>query len=172
MRKHVFLTGMMGSGKTTMGLELARQLGAAFVDLDEEIVRQEGVSIPEIFEKQSEDGFRACETRALKAVCQRKPCVVATGGGTVLRDENVSLMRAVGAIVLLDRPLEIMIRDVSERGRPNLAGGKEERMRTLYAQREARYRATCDIAFDNSGAVFEAARRLIEHPLMHVALKK
>ena len=66
MRKHLFLTGMMGSGKTTMGLELARQMGAAFVDLDEEIVRREGMSIPEIFETQGEAGFRACETRALE----------------------------------------------------------------------------------------------------------
>lgn len=170
MHKHIFLTGMMGSGKTTMGLELARQLGAAFVDLDEEIVRREGTSIPEIFEKQGEAGFRACETRALKAVCQTMPCVVATGGGVVLHDENVSLMREAGVIVLLDRPLENMIRDVSETGRPNLAGGKEERMRTLYAQREERYRATCDVAFDNSGAVFEAARRLIAHPIVCAAI--
>lgn len=166
MRKHLFLTGMMGSGKTTMGVELARQLGAAFVDLDEEIVRREGKSIPEIFEKQGEVGFRTCETRALEAVCQRTPCVVATGGGIVLRDENVSLMHGAGVVVLLDRPLETMIRDVSAEGRPNLAGSKEERMRTLYAQREGRYRSTCDLAFDNSGTPFEATRRLIAYPLV------
>ena len=166
MRKHLFLTGMMGSGKTTMGQEISRQLGAAFVDLDEEIVRREGMSIPEIFEKQGEAGFRACETRALEEVCRKAPCVVATGGGIVLKNENVSLMRSAGIVVLLDRPLETMIHDVSAEGRPNLAGGKEERMRTLYAQRLQRYRSTCDLAFDNSGTPFEATRRLMEHPFM------
>ena len=80
-------------------------------------------------------------------------------------------MRSAGMVVLLDRPLETMIRDVSAEGRPNLAGGKEERMRTLYAQRLQRYRSTCDLAFDNSGTPFEATRRLMAHPLM-AAIKK
>lgn len=166
MRRHLFLTGMMGSGKSTMGFQCAQQLGAAFIDLDEYIVVREGMSIPDMFAQYGEAYFRRCETQALLSVCGKKPCVVATGGGTVLRDENVSLMRAAGLIVLLNRPLETMIGDVSEEGRPNLAGGKEARMRELYAQRAARYREACDIAFDNSGTPFEACKRLIADPIV------
>ena len=81
MRRHLFLIGMMGSGKTTMGRELARLLGAAFVDLDERIVEREGKSIPDIFAQKGDAGFRICETEALREVCARTPRVVATGGG-------------------------------------------------------------------------------------------
>ena len=166
MRKHLFLTGMMGSGKSTLGRLLAKEMGVRFVDLDELIVAREGMSIPEIFAARGEAGFRTCESQALRAICEQEPCVVATGGGAILKDENVSLMRAAGIVVLLNRPLEDMIRDVSAQGRPNLDGDKASRMRTLYAQRSAQYKATCDLAFDNSGAPGAAAMRLLAHPLV------
>ena len=166
MRRHLFLIGMMGSGKTTMGRELARLLGAAFVDLDERIVEREGKSIPDIFAQKGDAGFRICETEALREVCARTPRVVATGGGIVTRSENISHMKACGVVVLLDRPLEEMIRDVDAEGRPNLSGGKESRMRALYTERNALYRAACDLAFDNSGTPQAAARRLLEQPLL------
>lgn len=161
MHKFIFLTGMMASGKTTMGKELARQIGAKFVDLDAVIEAREGKTIPEIFEAQGEAGFRAAETAALGAVCAQHPCVVATGGGCILREENVTQMRKSGIIVLLDRPLEHMLRDVNPQSRPNLAGDAHERMKALYAQRRERYHATCDIAFDNSGSPFAAVKRLL-----------
>lgn len=170
MRKHLFLTGMMGSGKSTMGKALAQHLQVDFIDLDDLIVEREGKSIPDIFENQGEAAFRACETNALRAACEMRPCVVATGGGAVLKDENVSLMRESGVVVLMNRPLEAMIRDVNAQGRPNLAGGKEERMRTLYAQRSARYHATCDMAFDNSGTPQDALERLIKESLIQSVL--
>lgn len=171
MRKHIFLTGMMGSGKSTLGRELAESLGVAFVDIDELIVTNEGISIPEIFEQRGEEGFRRAETNALRHVCRSKTCVAATGGGIVLRDENVSLMRSAGIIVLLDRPLEEMIRDVRQDGRPNLAGDKEERMRALYAERKERYHACSDLAFNNTGGAFMAVKRLLKEPTVIMAIK-
>lgn len=162
MRKHVYLTGMMGSGKTTIGRMLAQRLCCPFVDADERIEQAAGVKIAKIFELEGEAGFRERETRALREIAAGKPCVVATGGGAVLRDENVALMRRTGVVVLLDRSLSDMVRDVSQAERPNLAGDKAERMQALYEARKDRYRETCDIAFDNGGSPLGAARRLAE----------
>ena len=150
MRKHIFLIGMMGCGKSTIGKLLSRQFSCSFVDLDEEIVRYEDRSIPEIFADVGDAGFRICETAALRCVIDEAPCVVATGGGIITREENIALMRESGIVVWLNRPLEDMIADVRQDTRPNLAGDKEERMLTLFAQREALYRRAAHLEFDNS----------------------
>lgn len=170
MRKHIYLTGMMGSGKTTIGRMLAQRLGCPFVDADEYVERAARRTIPQIFAQEGEAGFRDWETRALREIAASRPCVVATGGGAVLREENVALMRKSGVVVLLDRSLADMLRDVSQEERPNLAGDKEERMRTLHAARSARYHEACDIAFDNGGSPFDAMRRLVETLRLYGAL--
>ena len=86
---------------------------------------------------------------------------MATGGGIVTRAENIALMRETGLVVWLNRPLEDMIRDVRQDTRPNLAGDKEERMRTLYAAREPLYRAAAHIAFSNHMPPHQAAQQLL-----------
>ena len=149
MKKHIFLIGMMGCGKSTLGRLLAKRIGCSFLDLDDEIVRREGRDIPAIFAESGDAGFRLCETSALRAACACAPCVIATGGGIVTREENISLMRENGLVVWLNRPLKDMIADVRQDTRPNLAGDKEERMRTLFAVRRALYEKAADIAFDN-----------------------
>lgn len=160
MDRHIFLIGMMGCGKSTIGRLLAGQLGCALIDLDEDIVCFEGRSIPEIFAEVGDPGFRVCETAALRRACACAPCVVATGGGIVTREENIALMRDTGTVVWLNRPLEAMIADVRQDTRPNLAGDKEERMRTLFAARESLYRRAAHIAFDNSAPAPQAAQAL------------
>ena len=160
MHKHIFLTGMMGCGKSTMGRRLAGLLGAPCVDLDEEIERYEGRSIPEIFAASGDAGFRLCETGALRRICAGETCIVATGGGIVTREENIALMRETGLVVWLCRPLDTIIAGVRQDTRPNLAGNKEERMRTLYAQRETLYRQAAHLVFDNSACPPQAAKQL------------
>ena len=162
MDRHIFLIGMMGCGKSTIGRLLAQQLDTPLCDLDEEIVRREGRSIPEIFADAGDAGFRLCETAALRAACALPPMVVATGGGIITREENIALMRAHGTVVWLCRPLDAIIKTVRQDTRPNLAGDKEARMRTLYAQREALYQKAAHIVFDNSAPPEEAARKLAE----------
>ena len=162
MRKHIFLIGMMGCGKSTLGKLLSRRLSCSFIDLDEEIVRYEGRSIPEIFAEVGDAGFRLCETAALRCAVDEAPCVIATGGGIVTREENIALMRSAGLVVWLNRPLEEIILHVRQDTRPNLSGDKQERMRTLFAQREALYTAAAHIQFDNSAAPEQSARMLAD----------
>ena len=160
MNKHLFLIGMMGSGKSTLGALLARELNAPLLDLDAEIERFEGRSIPAIFADVGDAGFRIAETAALRRACEGAPCIVATGGGIVTREENIALMRESGLVVFLCRPLEDIIAQVRQDTRPNLAGDKAERMRTLYAQREALYRRAAHLCFDNSAPPQQSARAL------------
>ena len=162
MRKTLFLIGMMGCGKSTMAGQLARLTGTPCLDLDAEIERREGRTIPEIFAADGDAGFRLCETAALRAVCEGTPRIVATGGVIVTRPENIDLMRAHGTVIWLCRPLEDMVRDVRQDTRPNLAGDKSERMRTLYAAREPLYRTAAHIAFSNHMPPLAAAQLLAQ----------
>ena len=162
MRKPLFLIGMMGCGKSTMAAQLSRLTGAPRLDLDEEIERREGRTIPSIFAADGDAGFRLCETAALRAVCEGTPHIVATGGGIVTRQENIDLMRAHGTVIWLCRPLEDMICDVRQDTRPNLAGDKAERMRTLFAAREALYRRAAHIEFDNRLPPAQSTAQLAE----------
>ena len=157
MDRTIYLIGMMGCGKSTMGNLLAQALSMPFLDLDEDIVRCEGRSIPEIFAEGGDAGFRLCETAALRRTTAASPMIVATGGGIVTREENIALMRAHGTVVWLCRPLEDMIATVRQDTRPNLAGDKAERMRTLYAAREPLYQSAAHIAFSNHMPPKEAA---------------
>lgn len=160
MDKHLFLIGMMGCGKSTAARRLSPLLGADSLDLDEEIVRFEGRSIPEIFACGGDDAFRLCETAALRRVLTLPPCIIATGGGIVTREENIRLMRENGLVVWLNRPLEEIILTVRQDTRPNLAGDKAERMRTLFAKREALYRRAAHVVFDNSLPPEQSAQAL------------
>jgi len=160
MCKSILLIGMMGCGKSTVGRLLAERMRLPLIDLDEEIARAAGKTIPEIFAQEGEAGFRARETAALERVLTREDGVIATGGGIVTRAENIRMMREKGVVVWLCRPLEDMIADVRQDTRPNLAGDKAERMRTLYGQRERLYAAAAHLSFDNRMPPKESAKAL------------
>ena len=104
-KENIVLIGMPGCGKTTVGKQLARELGAEFIDTDEEIVRVDGRTIPEIFSQEGEKTFRDMETEAIGAIANRQHAVIATGGGAILRPENVRLLKQNGRIYFIDRPL-------------------------------------------------------------------
>ena len=160
MRKPILLIGMMGCGKSTLGQMLAKRLGRAFIDLDGEIERREGRSIPDIFAAEGDAGFRKYETAALLDALCADNAVIATGGGIVTREENIAAMREKGLVVWLCRPLEDMIADVRQDTRPNLAGDKAERMHTLYGRRERLYAAAAHLSFDNRMPPEESAKAL------------
>ena len=126
-RTNLVLVGMPGSGKTTVGRALAEQTGRPFVDLDGEIVRRAGKSIPEIFSQEGETAFRTLEQAVLAEVCAGAGQIVATGGGAVLRPENRAAMRRTGRVYLLRRKLE----ELPTEGRPLSQAGKLEEMEHL-----------------------------------------
>lgn len=111
---NIALIGMAGCGKTTVGTELACRLGRTFVDMDEEIVKRAGKSIPEIFAEDGEEAFRSVETEVLRELAPQSALVIATGGGVVTRERNLPLLRKNSRIVRLLRPVE----ELESAGRP------------------------------------------------------
>ena len=117
MRSNIFITGFSGSGKTTVGQEVARRLGWRFVDIDDEIVATAGKPIEAIFEQDGEQRFRELEHQSLAATCSLEEQVVSTGGGIVVEDRNRNLMRQNGAIVCLEALPETVHRRLSQERR-------------------------------------------------------
>lgn len=101
MSKHVYLIGMMGSGKSTVGVALSEYMGWDFIDLDASIESEEKLSIPEIFDRFGESYFRTLEFNALERMTQKNSYVISTGGGIVLNPQNIKLMRDTGLVVYL-----------------------------------------------------------------------
>ncbi len=98
----------MGSGKTTVGRKLSNILGFDFIDIDQALIERTGVTISHIFELEGEEGFRDRESRMLKDVSEMDRVVVSTGGGIVVREENLNIMRDHGTAVFLDVPIRVL----------------------------------------------------------------
>ena len=149
-RNNVFLVGLMGAGKTTVGRTLAKRLDLVFVDTDREVEARTGVSIPTVFDIEGEDGFRRRESEVLKLVAGKTRQVIATGGGAVLRPENRECMRAGGFVVYLNVPPNILWeRTRHDRNRPLLqVDDPQLRLRELYAIRDPLYREVADYIVD------------------------
>ena len=137
---NIVLIGFMGTGKSTVGASLAAKLQYTFVDLDEEIVRQEGRSIPEIFEQDGESYFRDAESRVLASLMNKDHIIIATGGGCVLRNENCNLMQERGFVVHLTAEVDTIVDRVKgDQNRPLLQGDASERVRSLMTARQGKY---------------------------------
>lgn len=165
-RKPLFLVGMMGAGKTTLGRHLARHLDREFMDLDHELEHRCGVSIADIFDIEGEAGFRKRETAALDH-CTRLPGIVlATGGGAVLAPENRAYLKQRGLVVYLRASADELYKRVArDKNRPLLqTANPQQRLIELLAQREALYVEVADIIFDTTaiGAVPTVVKQLLE----------
>ena len=141
--RSLYLVGMMGSGKTSTGRPLAERLGYGFVDADAVIEQAAGCSIPEIFERDGEAGFRALESQVLNAISQRHSLVVATGGGVVTRPENWGVLHQGIAIWLDVVPHQLLqrlnadstVRPLLQTADPEAAlNALLEKRRPLYAE--------------------------------------
>lgn len=142
MTGRLILIGMPASGKTTIGAALARALSVPFYDTDTLAEQTAGRSIPVIFAAEGEAAFRALERRTLETLCAETetPCVIATGGGAVLTEQNRELLRRSGTVFWLDRTVDNIMSTDYAAGRPLLAGG-EAALRALYAVRCPLYAA-------------------------------
>ena len=153
--RNLMLIGMPGSGKSTVGAALAESLGRKLVDVDERIVELAGCSIPEIFEKEGEEGFRRIEHQALCQVSKESGLVIATGGGVVTRPENMDPMRQNSLIVWLLRDTALLPRD----GRPL---SQTNSLTEMFKVREPLYRAAADCVADNNGSLEDTVKQILE----------
>lgn len=131
----LILIGLPAGGKTSVGQALARRLDMPFYDCDEAVETAAGQSVSAIFSQHSETFFRDMESKILEDLCSRERCVIATGGGAVLRQENRLLLRRSGVVFWLDRPLEDIMSTDFQTGRPLLAEGRQALERLAAARR-------------------------------------
>ena len=151
----IYLTGLMGAGKTTVGKELASKLGLTVMDTDEEIVKQEGKSINEIFALHGESYFRELESKML-AELPTENIVITTGGGIILNEENRKFMKERGTVVYLDaNPEEILVRLQNDQSRPLLAKDKQNVIFMLYKDRLPLYEESCHLKVTTTGKDIE-----------------
>lgn len=146
----IALVGMPGSGKSTVGRHLSRQIGWRFADSDAEIERELGESIRSYFEKSGEDSFRTLETSVLANLLERPSLVLATGGGAVLREANRKLLSERANVVYLRATPEDLARRLRyDTQRPLLQGGDPLRkLRDLFQVRDPLYREVADFTID------------------------
>ena len=144
---NVILIGMMGSGKTTVGRLLAKQLGKTFIDSDEEIQRRTGVTIPHIFDVEGEAGFRQRESSVLEDLAERSDLVLATGGGAILSPHNRCVLKASGAVVYLKSNVhDLWQRTRHDTNRPLLQTvDPRGKLQELFEQRDPLYAEIADI---------------------------
>lgn len=146
----IFLVGMMGAGKTSVGRVLARRLGKQFYDSDHEIERRTGVGIPVIFDIEGEAGFRAREHTVLSELTELKNIVLASGGGAVVDAENRRMLRERGTVVYLRGAVrELLNRTRHGKNRPLLqTEDPRARLKTLFEQRDPLYREVAHIVME------------------------
>lgn len=144
MDNNLYLVGFMGTGKSTVGRQVARQLGFEFLDSDHEIERAQGKPVSQIFAEQGEPSFRAMERAFIEEGHPRQRCAVSCGGGLVVPPGMLELLRSRGVIICLHAPIEtILQRTMQATHRPLLeVENREQRLRELFAQRESLYRRT------------------------------
>jgi shikimate kinase len=142
----------MGAGKTTVGRQLAKQLGKTFYDTDHEIEKRTGVKIPVIFDLEGEAGFRKRETAVIEELVQIKNIVLATGGGAILAEENRRALKANGCIIYLRATVNDLYKRMRhDKQRPLLQNVDiKAKLETLYQERNPIYTATADIIVDTS----------------------
>lgn len=152
--KNIVLIGFMGTGKTSTGRVLAQKLGAAFLDLDQEIEREAGMAIPDMFAQKGEAYFRAREHEMVERVAGRRNAVISTGGGTVKDPRNVAALRENGVIVCLQADVETILERTASKGeRPVLdkedQGNRRMAIEKLIEERRELYRQA-DFSVDTS----------------------
>lgn len=151
--KHIFLTGFMGTGKTTVSKKLKELLHMETIDMDEEIECLERMPVSKIFEEKGETYFRKCETRFLEGLKEKEGIIVSCGGGTPLREENVKIMKQWGIVILLKaEPETIYGRVKGSHDRPLLENNKTpEYIRELMEKRTPFYKRAADLEIVTDG---------------------
>jgi len=154
---NIILIGFMGSGKTVVGHELAQKLGFEYLDTDELIEKQSSTSISQIFSEKGEEHFRELETQVLQDLKSKDKLVISTGGGMVLKPENVKILKGIGSLVLLwANPEKIYSRVKDEPHRPLLkVEDPKAKIEEILKFREPIYKKVADLVVDTSNLSVE-----------------
>ncbi|MGE7665724.1 shikimate kinase [Ureibacillus composti] len=159
MRK-IYLVGFMGCGKSAIGRRLSYFLKMPYYDMDHEIVRLQGMSIPEIFEKFGEPYFRQLETEFLRNF-RNEACIIATGGGVAMNEENRRIMRRTGLVFFLDATFDdIYTRIKNDKNRPIVQSSTREDLEQLFNNRRKFYRISGHIKVLTEGRTI---RQIVEY---------
>ena len=159
-RTNTVLIGMPGSGKSTIGKMLARQLSHAFLDTDALVESAHG-RIQDIFSQQGEAAFRLLELQAARQAAAHTDTVISTGGGIIQTEDAIEALKQSGIVVYIDRPLELLLEEVDTTHRPLLAGGRQ-RLIGLYSKRRALYHKYADITVQNAADAQSCAAQIFE----------
>ena len=142
----------MGCGKSTVGKNLAKMTGRKFLDMDNYIEETAGMTIPEIFEQQGENGFRDLEHEACQALANRSGLIVASGGGALTFERNVAVFKGTDTVVLLDVPLETIRQRLD----------RDEAMKALYEQRLPLYQKAADVTVHGKSTPYQTAQAMVQ----------
>ena len=168
---NIFLVGLMGAGKTTVGKLLAKRLQKTFVDSDHELEHRTGVKIPLIFELEGEAGFREREMILIEELAQRENIILATGGGAILCPENRAMLAQHGTVVYLNAKVEdLWQRTQHDKNRPLLqTADPQAKLSELFTQRDPLYREIADIVITSGHQNVHLAAREVERRLRELA---
>ena len=162
----IFLIGLMGAGKTTVGKYLAQMLERPLKDVDHEIEKSTGASIQWIFEIEGESGFRAREETEIQRLCEIEPIVLATGGGVVISKKNREILSSKGYVIYLQASVDLLYkRTARDRRRPLLQNkNRKKTLSQLLSQREPLYLSIADLVVETvDGSAKDMAKKIIDH---------
>lgn len=156
-KQNVVLVGMPGCGKTTVGKKIAKLLDREFIDTDDEIVKNQNISIPEIFERVGESGFREIETDIINEVSKKQGAIIATGGGAVLKNDNVNMLKQNGRLYFINRSLE----DIPATESRPLSSDRET-LKQRFLERYGIYKSVCDVKIEPKKSIVQNAKMIAE----------
>ena len=166
--KNIVLVGPMGSGKTTVGRRLARELNQDFFDTDHEIIDKTGVPIDHIFDIEGEEGFRERESKILENLCQMSNIILATGGGIVILPKNRKILKNAGLVVYLSSSVDQLLRRTAKSKARPLLENSDDRRKTiieLVGARDIYYREVASLVVDTTG---KKLHEVINLSLIHI----
>lgn len=159
--KNLVLIGLSGCGKSTFGRRLAKRLRLPLLDTDVMIEKKTGRTIPDIFAADGESGFRDIESACAREAAAVQGAVISTGGGMILREENMKELSKNGLVVFIDRHPSRILRSTTLKDRPLVQDDREKLFR-LYAARLALYRRHADVTIPNHGGPRTLKRRILQ----------
>lgn len=159
--KNIILIGMPGCGKTSIGKLIAEKLSINFIDTDDIIEKNQQKTISEIFSQFGEEKFRQYETEALKQAIKEKNTVISTGGGIVVKKENINILRDLENVIFIDREIKDILETLDSDSRPLLKGA-EEKIYKLYSERYEKYKEAAKIIIKNNKQIEDVCKTIIE----------